>query len=200
VELDPISPATRNNYIFALAQANRTQAALTEIAKAERIWPGSSTISQARFAIHLRFGDPRIAWQMIQSGQVAAGWIGAENFLKARLSHKRADIQRAIEDARTHYQRDHADLQHLVQTLSILNREGELLPLLMSVPRDEAVYVTDVTFRPAARRFWRNPESLGYAKRVGLLQYWQSSGKWPDFCGEIDLPYDCKQEAAKLLA
>jgi hypothetical protein len=33
-----------------------------------------------------------------------------------------------------------------------------------------------------------------------LLDYWRASGKWPDFCFEPDLPYDCKAEAAKLAA
>ena len=36
------------------------------------------------------------------------------------------------------------------------------------------------------------------AKRAGLVDYWEKSGKWPDFCSETDQPYDCKAEAAKL--
>jgi tetratricopeptide (TPR) repeat protein len=199
-EVDPISPRTRQDYIVALAEAGRTQAALEELAKAERIWPGSSGLVGTRFAIHLRFGDPRVAWKIIQSGQVGANWIGARNFLQARLNPTPANVSRAIKDARAAYASDHTTFQHLVQTMSILNREDELLPLLLSVRMEDAAYVTDVTFRPAARELWRNPKSLEYAKRVGLLQYWQSSGKWPDFCYETDLPYDCKKEAAKLTA
>jgi len=38
------------------------------------------------------------------------------------------------------------------------------------------------------------------AKRVGLLDYWEKSGKWPDYCAEPDMPYDCKKETAKLKA
>lgn len=34
---------------------------------------------------------------------------------------------------------------------------------------------------------------------TGLAEYWQRSGKWPDFCFEPDLPYDCATEAAKAL-
>ncbi|MEA3059277.1 MAG: hypothetical protein QOE50_689, partial [Sphingomonadales bacterium] len=197
-ELDPVSPRARQQYIFALAQAGRTRAALDEIAKAERIWPGSSVITGARFAIHLRFGDPRVAWQMIQAGQTDASWIGAEYFLKARLSRKTEDIERALKVARALYQGEQWTFHNLVQTLSILDREDELLALLMSVPVNDATYVTDVTFRPAARELWHNPKSIAYAKRVGLLQYWQSSGEWPSFCRDADLPYDCKKEAAKL--
>ena len=36
------------------------------------------------------------------------------------------------------------------------------------------------------------------AKRIELLEYWQTSERWPDFCFEPDLPYDCKIEAEKV--
>jgi hypothetical protein len=36
------------------------------------------------------------------------------------------------------------------------------------------------------------------AKRLNLVDYWQKTGKWPDFCLEPDLPYKCQAEAAKL--
>lgn len=36
------------------------------------------------------------------------------------------------------------------------------------------------------------------AKRIGLLAYWQKSGKWPDFCSQPGFPYDCKKVAAAL--
>jgi len=198
VQLDPISPEIRRNYIFSLAQSGRTQAALDEIAKAERIWPGSEAVNAARFAIHLRFGDPRIAWQMIQAGQVPAAWTDVRSFIEARTTRRPEDIDAAIRDAKAAYAIEPFSFQHLVQTFTILDREDDLLPLLLTMPLNDATFVTDVTFRPAARELWRNPESLRYAKRVGLLAYWQSSGKWPDFCYETDLPYDCKAEAAKL--
>jgi len=38
------------------------------------------------------------------------------------------------------------------------------------------------------------------ARRLGLLQYWHSSGHWPDFCADPQLPYDCRAEAHRLLA
>jgi tetratricopeptide (TPR) repeat protein len=198
VQLNPMSPWTRQWYIGVLAASGRTDAALKELDEIERIWPGSSIVSGTRFAIHLRYGDPRIAWQSIELGETGAGWIGAKSFLQARLDPTPANVSRAIKDARAFYAEDSTTLQHLVQVLSILNRDGEILPLLMSAPLESAAYVSDVTFRPAAREFWHDPRSLQYAKRIGLLQYWRSSGKWPDFCVQSDLPYDCKKEAAKL--
>jgi len=34
----------------------------------------------------------------------------------------------------------------------------------------------------------------------GLVAYWATSGRWPDFCSDKDLPYSCKQAAAEVLA
>jgi hypothetical protein len=36
------------------------------------------------------------------------------------------------------------------------------------------------------------------AARAGLVDYWKTSGHWPDFCSMPDLPYDCRKEAARL--
>ena len=196
--LDPISPETESNYIFSLMNSGRIQAALDEIARMERTWPGSSALTDAKFAVHLRYGDPQVALQMIDAGEVSANWAGARSFLKARITHKPADIEAAIRDAHIGYPARREILQHLVQTLSIFGREDELFSLLMTAPLDYSIWASDLTFRPAGREFWHNPRSLQYAKRIGLLQYWNASGKWPHFCSEGDLKYDCKREAAKL--
>ena len=36
--------------------------------------------------------------------------------------------------------------------------------------------------------------------KLGLVDYWRATGKWPDFCGEPGLSYDWKTEAAKVAA
>ena len=53
-------------------------------------------------------------------------------------------------------------------------------------------------FAPAAAPMRRDPRFLPLMKKLGLLDYWRSSGHWPDFCAEPGLPYDCKAEAARL--
>jgi hypothetical protein len=35
------------------------------------------------------------------------------------------------------------------------------------------------------------------AAKFGDVGYWQSTGKWPDFCTDEQLPYDCKTGAAR---
>jgi hypothetical protein len=37
------------------------------------------------------------------------------------------------------------------------------------------------------------------AARLGLVAAWRETGKWPDFCAEPDLPYNCAAVAKALL-
>jgi hypothetical protein len=38
---------------------------------------------------------------------------------------------------------------------------------------------------------------MDLAERLGLVAYWRTSGKWPEYCSQPSLPYDCKTEAAR---
>jgi hypothetical protein len=57
-----------------------------------------------------------------------------------------------------------------------------------------------VLFGPQARDVRRDPRFMPLAQRLGLVDYWRATDRWPDFCSESGLPYDCKVEAAKLAA
>jgi len=61
---------------------------------------------------------------------------------------------------------------------------------------DRAV-IFSVLFRPSLHRFRQDPRFMIVAKQLGLIDYWRARRKWPDFCFEPDLPYDCKKEAAR---
>jgi hypothetical protein len=83
--------------------------------------------------------------------------------------------------------------------LGAFGREEELFSILLEWQHpDEVNSVIEVLFRPALKNFRRDPRMIVVAKRIGLLDHWRQSGKWPDFCREPDMPYDCKTEAAKL--
>jgi TolB-like protein len=45
----------------------------------------------------------------------------------------------------------------------------------------------------------RDPRFMQLAARLRLVDYWRTSGHWPDFCSEPELPYDCRIEAGKVL-
>lgn len=57
-----------------------------------------------------------------------------------------------------------------------------------------------VLFGAPTAEMRRDPRFMPLAQRLGLVDYWRSTGHWPDFCAEPGLPYDCKVVAAKLTA
>jgi len=44
----------------------------------------------------------------------------------------------------------------------------------------------------------KDPRFMQLAAHIGLVDYWRSSGHWPDFCADPALPYNCRAEAEKL--
>ncbi len=60
-------------------------------------------------------------------------------------------------------------------------------------------YSTSGFFLPPWRNLRRDPRFMTLIRDTGLIQYWRETGRWPDFCGERDLPYDCETEAARAL-
>jgi hypothetical protein len=55
-----------------------------------------------------------------------------------------------------------------------------------------------VLFMPQTASMRRDRRFIALAAHFGLVDYWRSTGVWPDFCSAPGLPYDCKAEAAKL--
>jgi TolB-like protein len=59
--------------------------------------------------------------------------------------------------------------------------------------------ITDFLFFPQTESLRRDPRFFGLMKRYGLAQFWQSTGRWPDFCAGPRLAA-CRAAVAKQLA
>ena len=198
-QLDPLSPAMRNFHITALAYAGRMPAAKAALAEAERLWPGANTLIDARYRLALRYGDPAEAMRLQDSGAVQSGGGLRESFLLARMNPTPENIDNAIAIARSAYRRNPIAMGELAQTLGEFNREEELFEILTNWrERDLIPFLVDALFRPPMKELWHDPRFMRIGKAMGMLDYWKSSGMWPEFCADPNLPYDCKIEAAKL--
>ena len=203
MELDPLSPDTRSGFILSLAFAGRQDEALAELAEAERLWPGATSLGVARYNLHNRTGDPREALRLLRAGVLGDAfteWIRPQkSLLEARIDRSQEKVEAAVQDARAIYNRYPNGISLLAQALVELDREEELFPILLNWQRmDIVTWVTEVLFRPKFSDFHKDPRFMQVAKRLGLLDYWRATGKWPDFCSRNDLPYDCQAEAARL--
>ncbi len=196
-DLDPLDPGVTTDYIEALTYAGQRNAALAEIEKARRLWPDARiVIGEASFQFHLRYGDPREALRIIRTTSPEDSHF--ESLLMARIDPSKENVGRAIADARAQVGRSPRGIGWLVVALAQFGQD-DMIYSIVENPRGIAVsYLSDAFFRPEFHHFRQNPRFMKVANDLGLISYWQTSGKWPDFCFEPDLPYDCKAEAAKL--
>lgn len=199
-ELDLLSPVVSYAYISTLAYAGRLDSAREELQRAEQLWPGTKTLSDAQYRFHLRYGDPKKALRMALSEGGSGG--GTELYLKARIEPTPDNVDRMIAYMIKRAPSAGASgLGFVIQAYGEFDRSDELFRFLMNWPRPkDLTLVTDSFFRPALRKFRHDRRFLQVAQRAGLLDYWRNSGDWPDFCLEPSLPYDCKIEAAKISA
>jgi tetratricopeptide (TPR) repeat protein len=199
-ELDPASPAARMRYVWTLAHSGKP-GALNELKNAERSWPGAKNIELARFSYEMRYGDPRVALRMVEEGSSRWGEEAVIAFLHARLNPTKANIDRAVAAQAQMHRQIPPYVSGLVVTLATFGRNKEAIDALLAYKHPEAAgFNSEGWFRSATRGMRRDPRFIQAMAQVGLLNYWKRSGKWPDFCFDPELPYDCKTEAAKYRA
>ena len=197
--LEPTSPDALNNYVRVLAYSGRTDAARAELQRAERLWPGTGRLQELQYAFLLRFGDPK---ELLKTDQFKQANPRMQMYYRTRADPTPANIDRFMAFLSGLYSRRGLTAEDVVghsQPYGELGREDDLYKLIFRLPASEDISaLSGVIFRPALRKFRHDPRFMIVAKRVGLLDYWTKSGKWPDFCFDPDQPYDCKAEAAKL--
>ena len=199
VELDRLSPANQETLVSSYAYAGNTDAAYAQLRKAEQLWPGAGAIVNARYRLDLRYGDAKEALVLLQDPTLQ-GTMQSEQaaFIRARLDPTPANIERAIAEDQKIYQQYPAFIAPIVQSLAQFGRIDQVMDILLRYRGgDLSGLAAEVLFRPALRDVWRNPRSIEAAAHFGLLRYWKTTGKWPDFCADPALPYNCKKEAAK---
>jgi tetratricopeptide (TPR) repeat protein len=190
---DPLSPAAAANLIMALAYSGQLDEARRELARAERLWAGTGALRDAQWGFHLRFGDPKIAKQYANFSAP-----GLDMYFNARADPSPGNVARLVEHMRqSQRQPDRGWFAFAIQALGEFNHTDDILSWVDRTPTDQIASDAYVLFRPALAGFRRDPRFMALAKRIGLTDYWRSSGKWPDFCNTHDLRYDCKAEAAK---
>lgn len=197
-EVDPLSPGARQVLIAFLADSGAYDAAQRELSEAERLWPGASNVLETRFLLEYRYGDPIKARQLLESGKM--GRIPSaeqSSFLAARSDPSAANIERAVAQARALYRQENA-LHQFIQTLAVLGRKDEVIDVLLSADPASTPGIISTFFRAPLAQVRRDVRFMTIAQRFGLVDYWRATDTWPDFCSAPDLPYDCKEEVAKL--
>ena len=81
--------------------------------------------------------------------------------------------------------------------IRLLAREGDVDGAYeaMNAPRPNTRRALAFLFYPEMKAFRQDPRFMPLVRQFGLTDYWLASGRWPDFCRDPDLPYDCRLKA-----
>jgi tetratricopeptide (TPR) repeat protein len=198
VELNPLSPFPRATYIAALTYDGRFSQVRTELDKALKTWPNSRQLLSAAYSFHYRYGDPKVAEQLMPRvlDYSDADMEPARKIIAARIDPTPAKIEQAVATMR---EAERAQPQYgnfYLLAAGTFGRTEEIFALL-SDPRFKPYIQSEILFRPDFANVRADPRFMQVAADLGLVRYWRTSGQWPDFCTDEKLPYDCKAEAAK---
>lgn len=160
----------------------------------EKVWAGTGALNDAEVGFVTRYGDPAAALKLDPTG------YSTEFFYTARADPSPANIAKlkaGIDEFRPK-QVNRSQVGWAIQALSEFGLVDDVFYWLGRLSNDDGARISYILFRPGLASVRRDPRFMPLASRIGLVRYWRSSGKWPDFCQRPGIPYDCKKEAAKL--
>ena len=177
------------------------------LTRALQIAPNNPVIQNFRFHMYQWFGrwDEALAIlndegarppQLEQEEDLAA----SRAFIAAMQSGEPGPkaAARAAEFASVSHDRNH--LMTAMSHLSALGFVNDAYSLAEQVPPTPQTDDLSVLFQPLNGALRRDPRFIALAGKLGLVSYWTSSGKWPDFCAASDLGYNCRAVAQKVAA
>jgi tetratricopeptide (TPR) repeat protein len=181
-----------------LAAVGRVSDADAEYAEMLRYWPDSPDdwyprdivrVAEHRWDDLLAVLDEPVASKVLDPATLAR----AREYVEAAKTRAPAALQAARRD----YIAAAGDGPSLVVSISVLSDLGFVDDAFALAARYQPGQSltgmrSDFLFLPATAPMRRDPRFLQLAGRIGLLQFWRQTGKWPDFCAEPSLPYVCK--------
>ncbi len=156
--------------------------------KIERLWV---IVGQDDFSMALRLiDDPQTRPPSMNDRQMAL-WRTA---LTAARSHSTTAMSSAARAVRRGAESGGLGPIDAFNLCSIL---GDLDCAFAEAGRFHAIAKeTAFLFADVSRPIRRDRRFMDLAARLGLVDYWRATGRWPDFCTEPDLPYNCRAWAA----
>lgn len=85
-----------------------------------------------------------------------------------------------------------------VLAMHALGKDDRAFAWLARSPKRGATYQWSILFASEVAPLRRDPRLFAAMAELGLVDLWLARGRWPDFCSEPGLRYDCRSEAARM--
>ena len=177
-------------------------AARLEAAENLRTWPAQPSLWAGAFFISMWSSDWTHAEALLRRPNLATSPEAIHvmtSCVEALRTHEAAKVAAAEREARALGAMDQPSLHWAIQCLGELGLTDSAFELAARYqPEAYGFEGPAVFFYPSTASMRRDRRFMPLMAKLGLVDYWRTTGKWPDFCSEPGLPYDCKAEAAKV--
>ena len=120
-------------------------------------------------------------------------------YLVAEEFGKPADVARARNAALAVSGDRPVTIANAIEALSVLGFTDDAFAVAQRItPRAESD--SAFLFYTLTAPLRRDSRFMQLVARLRLVDYWRSSGHWPDFCADPTLPYNCQTEVNRLMA
>jgi TolB-like protein/Flp pilus assembly protein TadD len=203
--VNPLSVGWSAEAAQALIWLGDTLHADLDLARLRQLWPDDVIIwnEQTQSLVAQRRWDDALAHLAELSANPALGSASALESWRAEIEAIKSHDAAALSALRQKDLGDSAsDGPRAMRSLAMLgfvNDAFEVARRYQPVQlhgTDDPAYI----FGPKMAAMRRDPRFMALANKWGLPQYWRATGKWPDFCADQSLSYNCQTEAAKLKA
>jgi TolB-like protein len=208
----PASPNRNATLLLALASKGRMNEAMPLAEQSWRAWPTHSAVWNARLHTLLFAKRWDAALGLFTEGafrpievddSTFRTWRSALEAMKAGSATARHNAAKAMlgiigpgQDLVSMLPHEVYDQGNAIAMLAMLGDVDAAFEQARKYLVRDSFANSSFLFWPNLGAFRADPRFMKLAADIGLVDYWRSAGKWPDFCDEPGRPYDCKAVAA----
>jgi DNA-binding winged helix-turn-helix (wHTH) protein/TolB-like protein len=203
--VDPLRVGDSRTLALGLASEGRLDESRAIVARMAVQWPDHVMTHGARFWTAVIAGATSDALTQLMNpaarpmelNQISAdAWRAALEATASNKAKARTDAVKEVTNAANTGSLSHGEALTLLAMLGDL--DGAFAQAELYEPADPSA--PPYLFLPMTAAMRSDPRFMPLARKLGLVAYWRATGKWPDFCSEPGLTYDCRGEATKLAA
>lgn len=194
---DPTSIYKALGVVRRYAAAGKIQDAMKRFAEVEAIWPGHPDLAEhrRRLAVELGRAEAAEVYRTATAGeQREFDMLLVRQFADPSIGSGEVDAAAEAEFAR-YPSSAYAMAAHFAR----LGDQPKALAWLARAPIRKTDGQWSLLYWPSVAPLRRDPQFFAKMARIGLVDFWRRQDRWPDFCNDPGLRYDCKSEAERLV-
>ena len=194
---DPTSIYKALGVVRRYAAAGKMRDAMERFAEVEAIWPGHPDLAEHRRRLAVELGRSEAA----EIYRLAAVEERREfdMLLVRQIADPSIDSREVDAAAEAEFARYPSTAYAMAAHFTRLGDLPKALSWLARAPLRKTDGQWSLLYWPSVAPLRRDPQFFTKLARIGLVDFWRRHDRWPDFCSEPGLRYDCKSETERLV-